>query len=202
MEYAYYLMAKDAGINMSPCELLPDGERAHFMTRRFDRKGNKKLHYQSLCAMDHADYKMPGQYSYEQLFSLMRSLRLSKSQALEMFRRAVFNIAARNHDDHTKNFGFILNDEHQWEIAPAFDVAYSYKPGSKWVNSHQLSLNGKRDDFKRQDLLVLAETFPKEALHIIEAVVEVVSRWPSYAREVGVPATLAKEIQSTHVLNI
>lgn len=202
MEYAYYLMAKDAGINMSPCELLPDGERAHFMTRRFDRRGNTKLHYQSLCAMDHADYKMPGQYSYEQLFSLMRSLRLSKSQALEMFRRAVFNIAARNHDDHTKNFGFVLDDEYKWELAPAFDVAYSYKPGSKWVNSHQLSLNGKRDDFERADLLVLAETFPKEALQIIEEVVDVVSQWPSYARKVDVPAQLAKEIQATHVLNI
>ncbi|MFT4824306.1 MAG: serine/threonine-protein kinase HipA [Halioglobus sp.] len=202
MEYAYYLMAKEAGINMSPCELLADGERAHFMTRRFDRAGNKKLHYQSLCAMDHADYKMPGQYSYEQLFSLMRSLRLSKSQALEMFRRTVFNIAARNHDDHTKNFGFVLNGEYQWEIAPAFDVAYSYKPGSKWVNSHQLSLNGKRDDFERGDLLVLAETFHKEATRIIEEVVEVVSQWPAYAREVAVPAALAKEIQSTHVLNI
>ncbi|MFK8048175.1 MAG: type II toxin-antitoxin system HipA family toxin [Halioglobus sp.] len=202
MEYAYYLMAMDAGINMSPCELLPDGERAHFMTRRFDRRGNTKLHYQSLCAMDHADYKMPGQYSYEQLFSLMRSLRLSKSQALEMFRRTVFNIAARNHDDHTKNFGFVLNDEYQWELAPAFDVAYSYKPGSKWVNSHQLSLNGKRDDFEREDLMVLAETFPKEALQIIEEVVEVVSHWSGYAKRVDVPARLASEIQEKLVLNI
>lgn len=202
MEYAYFLMAKDAGINMSPCELLLDGDRAHFMTRRFDRVGNKKLHYQSLCAMDHADYKMPGHYSYEQLFTLMRSLRMSKSQALEMFRRTVFNIVARNHDDHTKNFGFILNEDHRWQLAPAFDVAYSYKPGSKWVNSHQLSLNGKRDDFVRADLMLLGETFQKEAQHIIEEIVEVVSNWPKYAGEVDVLPALSREVQSAHVLNI
>lgn len=202
MEYAYFLMAKDAGINMSPCELLPDGDRAHFMTRRFDRVGNRKLHYQSLCAMDHADYKMPGHYSYEQLFALMRSLRLNKSQALEMFRRTVFNIVARNHDDHTKNFGFILNEDHRWELAPAFDVAYSYKPGSKWVNSHQLSLNGKRDDFVHADLMLLGETFPKEAQQIIEEIVEVVSNWPKYASEVGVLPALSAEIQNAHVLNL
>ena len=148
MEYAYYRMAKDAGINMSDCELLIDGTRAHFMTKRFDRIGNKRVHYQSLCAMDHADYNLPGHYSYEEMFSLMRSLRLNRAQALELYRRMVFNIVARNHDDHTKNFGFILNEKHRWDLSPAFDIAYSYKPGSKWLNSHQMSLNGKRDDLR------------------------------------------------------
>jgi len=126
------------------------------MTKRFDRDGNRKIHYQSLCAMDHADYKQPGHYSYEQLFSLMQVLRQSKIDPLELYRRRVFNIVARNHDDHTKNFGFILNEDFQWKLAPAFDKAYSYKPGSLWVNSHQLSLNGKRDHFTRQDLLIPA----------------------------------------------
>lgn len=202
MEYAYYRMAKDAGINMSDCELLMDGARAHFMTKRFDRIGNKKVHYQSLCSMDHADYKMPGHYSYEQLFSLMRSMRLSRAQALELYRRMVFNIVARNHDDHTKNFGFILNAQHRWELAPAFDIAYSYKPGSKWLNSHQMSLNGKRDDFTRKDLLAPAGKFKKEAIRIINEVTEIVSQWPRYAKEAEVSPDFAREIQSKHELGL
>lgn len=202
MEYAYYRMAKDAGINMSDCELLMDGARAHFMTKRFDRIGNKKVHYQSLCSMDHADYKMPGHYSYEQLFSLMRSMRLSRAQALELYRRMVFNIVARNHDDHTKNFGFILNEQYRWELAPAFDMAYSYKPGSKWLNSHQMSLNGKRDDFTRKDLLAPAGKFKKEASQIIDEIIEIVSQWSKYAKEAGVSPDFAREIQSTHELGL
>jgi serine/threonine-protein kinase HipA len=185
MEYAYYLMAKDAGINISPCELLIEGKRAHFLTKRFDRIGNYKLHYQSLCAMDHADYKKPGQYSYEQLFSVARQLRLSRVDAVEIYRRMVFNIAARNHDDHTKNTGFLLaGPREQWQLAPAFDIAYSYKPGSPWVNSHQISLNGKRDNFVREDLMQAASlisNFKKEAKQIIEQILSVVDAWDTYA---------------------
>ena len=202
MEYAYYLMAKAAGIQISPCELLLEGERAHFMTKRFDRVGNQKVHYQSLCAMDHADYKTPGSYSYEQLFSLMRTLRLSKSQALELYRRMVFNILARNQDDHTKNFGFILHAQQRWELAPAFDVAFSYKPGSPWVNAHQLSLNGKRDDFTLQDLLSPAASFLKEARQIIEEVATIVAQWPQYAQEAGVAPEFARHIQRCHRLSL
>ncbi|MEN0036355.1 MAG: type II toxin-antitoxin system HipA family toxin [Cellvibrio sp.] len=199
MEYAYYLMAKDAGIAMTPCELLFDGERAHFLTKRFDRIGNHKVHYQSLCAMDHADFKMPGYYSYEQLFSVARQLRLTRAEAVELYRRMVFNIIARNHDDHSKNFGFILpGPRMQWQLAPAFDVAYSYKPGSPWVNSHQLSLNGKRDNFTRADLLDAARllsNFNTEAKKIIQQTQDVVSQWEKYARNADVPASFAKEIQ-------
>jgi len=123
MEYAYYLMALDAGIAMMPCELLMDGQRAHFLTQRFDRIGNHKLHYQSLCAMDHADFKMPGYYSYEQLFAVARQMRLTRAEAVEIYRRMVFNIVARNHDDHSKNFGFILpGPRAQWQLAPAFAI--------------------------------------------------------------------------------
>ena len=200
MEYAYYLMAKAAGIRISPCELLLEGDRAHFMTKRFDRVGNTKIHYQSLCAMDHADYKSPGGYSYEQLFSLMRTLRLSKTQALELYRRMVFNIVARNQDDHTKNFGFILTDQQRWELAPAFDIAFSYKPGSPWVNAHQLTLNGKRDEFTLQDLLSPAASFLKEARQIIDEVVAIVAQWPRYAQEAGVSSPFARHIQQCHRL--
>jgi serine/threonine-protein kinase HipA len=198
MEYAYYLMAKDTGINISPSELLVDGKRAHFLTKRFDRIGNDKLHYQSLCAMDHADYKKPGHYSYEQLFSVARQLGLSRAEAIEIYRRMVFNIVARNHDDHTKNTGFLLYGPHEkWRLAPAFDIAYSYKPGSPWVNSHQLSLNGKRDNFTYEDLLQSANmlsNFNKEAKNIIKHVVDVVGQWPRYAEQAQVDSEFATRI--------
>ena len=200
MEYAYYLMAKDAGIAMTHSELLLEGERAHFLTQRFDRIGNRKLHYQSLCAMDHADFKMPGYYSYEQLFAVARQLRLTRAEATEIYRRMVFNIIARNHDDHSKNFGFILaGPRAQWQLAPAFDVAYSYKPGSPWVNAHQLSLNGKRDDFTRADLLSAAKlisNFTQEAKIIIQQIHETISQWESYAKSARVPPYLTREIQA------
>ncbi len=198
MEYAYYLMARDAGLQMAPSELLEEGGRAHFMTRRFDRAGNRKLHYVSLCAMDHADYKRPGTYSYEALLATARRLRLPRQDAVEIFRRMVFNVVARNHDDHSKNFGFLLDSPGAgWRLAPAFDVAYSYKPGSPWVNSHQLSLNGRREDFQRSDLLAVAgaiSNFSREAGEIITRTVEVVSEWRAYAGRAGVPEALRQEI--------
>jgi serine/threonine-protein kinase HipA len=199
MEYAYYLMAKDAGIQMSPCELLIEGKRAHFLTKRFDRIGNYKLHYQSLCAIDHADYKKPGHYSYEQLFSVARQLRLPRADAVEIYRRMVFNIIARNHDDHTKNTGFLLAGPREpWKLAPAFDIAYSYKPGSPWVDSHQMSINGKRENFVRDDLLEAAKlisNFSTEAKNIIEDIKAVVNNWNDYANLAGVNEHFSKTIK-------
>ena len=196
MEYAYYLMAKAAGITMSPCELLIENDRAHFMTKRFDREHNQKFHYQSLCAMAHADYKQPGHYSYEELFSLMRQLRLPRSEALQMFRRMVFNIVARNNDDHTKNFGFMLNEQGKWTLAPAFDVAYSYRPDSVWVSKSQLSLNGKQDNFTRADLMTLGRLFNQDGKNIIDEVIDVISNWRSFAKETQVFPELATLIES------
>ena len=197
MEYAYYLMATAAGVNMAPCELLIEGRRAHFMTKRFDRIGNHKCHYQSLCGIAHADFKQPGAFSYEELLSVARQLRLPRADAIELFRRMVFNVVARNHDDHCKNFGFVKNDLHApWQLSPAFDVAYSYKPGSPWVSSHQLSLNGKRDHFKRSDLLKVAAAIGnfREANDLIDEVVAVVGQWSKYAETAGVDQVFMQKI--------
>jgi len=206
MEFAYYLMAVDAGINMSPSELLIDGNRAHFMTKRFDRKGNKKLHYVSLCAMDHADYRKPGIYSYEQLLSTARQLKLARKDAIEIFRRMVFNVIARNHDDHTKNFGFLLaSKDSSWQLSPAFDIAYSYKKDSPWVNAHQMSLNAKRDNFTREDLLAvgaLIGNFKKDSNNIIDEVISVVSKWQYYADKATVFDALSYEIGCNHRINL
>lgn len=200
MEYAYYLMAKAAGINISPSELLIEGQRAHFMTKRFDREGKQKLHYVSLCAMDHTDYRQPGSYSYEQLLAVARQLKLPRADAIEIYRRMVFNVIARNHDDHSKNFGFILRDPSaSWRLSPAFDIAYSYKKDSPWVNSHQLSLNGKRDHFSRDDLLQVAEligNFKREANEIIEQLIHTVSQWSDYATRAGVFTSLHDEVKA------
>jgi serine/threonine-protein kinase HipA len=199
MEFAYYLMAKDAEINISESELLLENNRAHFITKRFDRIGNQKRHYVSLCAMDHADFKAPGAYSYEQLLSVARSLRLSRDEAIEIFKRMVFNVVARNHDDHTKNFGFILDSPSStWRLAPAFDIAYSYKKGSPWVNSHQMSINGKRDQFKISDLLAVASligNFEKKAPLIIDRILEVVGEWRYYAKQAKVFDWLQTEVE-------
>ncbi|MFC3193900.1 type II toxin-antitoxin system HipA family toxin [Marinicella sediminis] len=203
MEYAYYLMAKAAGIHMAHCELLEEGGRAHFMTRRFDRAGNQKLHYLSLCGMAHADYKKPGAYSYEALFGVARQLRLSRAEAIELYRRMVFNVVARNHDDHSKNFGFLKADLNaSWQLSPAFDVAYSYRADSPWVSSHQLSINGKRDGFERADLLAVGKQINhfREAGSIIEEVTDVVSSWPDYAAQAGVEPGFMAAIQNQHRL--
>lgn len=202
MEFAYFLMAQAAGVDISPCELLIEGERAHFLTQRFDRRGNDKLHYLSLCAMDQADYQQPGSYSYERLFAVVQALKLPHSQVLKLYRRMVFNVVARNHDDHTKNFGFMLDESNQWQLAPAFDVAFSYRPGSKFVSCHQMALNGKREDFSRADLLALADGFQDEARHIIDEVVDVVAQWPQYVKDAGVSLDFAQQIRDGHRLHL
>ena len=197
MEYAYFRMARDAGINIMDCELLERGGLAHFMTKRFDRRGRKKLHYQSLCAMDHADYKQPGSYSYEELLQTMRRLKLPRSDAIELYRRMVFNVVARNQDDHAKNFGFMITEEGDWSLAPAFDVAYSYKEDNKWINSHNLTINGKRDDFTRADLMAVGDgisNFSADAKLIINEITSVVARWEQYAVDAEVFPVLQKLI--------
>ncbi len=199
LEYAYYLMARDAGIAISDSELLVEGPRAHFMTRRFDRIGNRKLHYGSLCALDHADYKKPGTYSYEQLLAVARRLKLPREDAIEIFRRMVFNVIGRNHDDHSKNFGFILaGPGATWRLSPAFDVVYSYRKDSPWVAAHQMSLNGKREHFSREDIMAVAKLIGnfREAPKIIQRVLEVVSEWPAYAKQAGVFEPLQQEVAS------
>ena len=205
MEFVYYLMAKSCGIEMMPCRLLEEGGRRHFITQRFDRVSNTKVHVQTLNGLAHVDYNKPGSFSYAEIFSVARQLKLPATDALQILKRMVFNIIARNHDDHAKNLAFILRDE-GWSLAPAYDLAYSYKPGSKWVNSHWMSLNGKRDGFTRADfysLEKLSPLFGKSKIDsIIDETIECVSRWPTLAQEWGVPKLLIEEIYSNLRLNL
>lgn len=205
MEFVYHLMAKDCGIDMMPCHLLPEGNRRHFITQRFDRSGNEKVHVQTLNGLAHVDYKKPGSFSYAELFGVLRQLKLSAVDAEQLFRRMVFNIVARNHDDHSKNFGFMLRGD-VWGLAPAWDLAYSYKPGSKWVNSHWMSLNGKRDDFSRKDfysLEKLSPLFTRDRVNsIIDEIVEKISNWKKLATNTEVPKALIDEIAQNLRLSI
>ena len=205
MEYVYYLMAQACGIDMMPSHLLDEGPRRHFITQRFDRQDNKKIHIQTLNGLAHVDYKQPGSFSYAELFSVARELKLSASDAKELLRRLIFNIVARNHDDHSKNFSFILRDK-KWQLSPAYDVAYSYQPGSRWVNSHWMSLNGKREDFTRADLYTLEKISLRFSKNIIDAVidrtVECVSQWRTLAKINGVPKELIKLVESNLRLNL
>src|SRR5690606_21761279 len=131
--------------------------RAHFMTRRFDRPaGGGKLHLQSLCALAHYDFNQAGAYAYEQAFEVARALGLPPAALEELFRRAVLNLVARNQDDHTKNIAFLMDKAGRWSLAPAYDVAYSYNPAGRWTARHQMTLNGKTDDFELADVLAFA----------------------------------------------
>ncbi len=199
VEMAYHLMAKDAEIEMTECKLLEENNRAHFMTRRFDREpGIGKLHTQSLCAMRHFDFNDISHYSYEQLFETLRILGLPYPQAEQVFRRMVFNVIARNCDDHTKNFGFIMDKEGNWRLSPAFDVCHSYRPGSTWVSQQSLSVNGKRQNITRDDILSVAGQMNiKKADNIIHQINEVVKNWPDYAEETVVNPTLRDAITKT-----
>jgi serine/threonine-protein kinase HipA len=193
-------MAKDAGIQMTECRLLEENGRAHFMTRRFDRENGKgKLHVQSFCSMAHLDFNNIIDYSYEQLFETMRKLLLPYSEAEQLYRRMVFNnVASRNCDDHTKNFSFIMDKTGQWKLAPAYDACHAYRPDSNWVNQHCLSINGKRKDITRQDLLSVARKMNiKRPRQIIDQVASVVSGWKGYAEDAGVSQDLRDAIQKT-----
>jgi serine/threonine-protein kinase HipA len=201
VEMAYYLMAAACGIDMMPSRLLEENGRAHFMTMRFDRDGGDvKHHVQTFCAMKHADYNRVNSFSYEQLFQCMRELKLTYADAEQMFRRMVFNVIARNCDDHTKNFSFLLRQGGKWELAPAYDLCHAYRPGSQWVSQHALSINGKRKDITRADLLVIGESIRcKKASEIIDAIHDTVHEWKNFADAVHVNPALRDEIGRTLV---
>jgi len=203
IEYAYSLMAKAAGIVMTDCRILEEGGRAHFLTKRFDRVDGVKVHMQSLCAMAHYDFNMAGAYSYEQAFMVMRQLKLSKADAEQQYRRMLFNVIARNQDDHTKNIAFIMAQDGAWKLSPAFDLTYSHNPAGRWTNQHQMSIAGKRDGFTRDDLIGVGKSISlKSAAKIVDEVMDAVSRWPEFANDADVPLKIVREITENHRLSL
>ena len=200
IEFAYHRMAVDCGISMSECRLFEEGGRRHFMTRRFDRLPDGcKLHMQSLAALAHLDFNQAGAHSYEQAFQLIRQLGLSAAAAEQMFRRMAFNIVARNQDDHVKNIAFLMDRSGAWSLAPAFDVTYSFQPSGAWTATHQMTLNGKRDEFVQSDFEMgskAAGLKRGQARKIVGEVRDVVRRWQEYADEAGVTPGQRDQIQN------
>jgi len=201
VEMAYHLMAKDAGLEMTECRLLEEKSRAHFMTKRFDRNpDNRKVHMQSFFALQHFDFNDINSYAYEQLFETMRTLGLPYPQAEQLFRRMVFNVLARNCDDHTKNFAFLMTEDGKWRLSPAFDICHSYRPGSTWVSHQSLSVNGKRQNIRRHDFLSVAKQMNiKKAPSIVADINKIVSNWLEYAEQTKVTPDLRDSIDKTLV---
>jgi serine/threonine-protein kinase HipA len=198
IEYAYYLMAtRFAGIDMSPCRLLHENGRAHFMTKRFDREHNAKHHIQSLCALRHLDFQQRETHAYEQYFGAIVQLRLGDAALVQAFRRMAFNVMARNCDDHTKNFAFRLRQGGAWELTPAYDVTHAHSPASEWTRQHLMGVNGKFDDVSRGDLRALADRFSiPETERALADVRAAIAAWPDVAGEAGVPDAGIRKIQA------
>lgn len=201
IEYAYYLMAKQAGIEMSECRLERRGDSCHFLTRRFDRDidSGDKIHMLSLCGIAHFDFNEPGA-SYEEAVGVMRNLSLSHKDIQELYRRMVFNVLAKNHDDHTKNISFLMDRKGIWRLAPAYDVTYAYNPIGKWTSRHQMSINGKLDNFSRRDLLQSAKNMEirlATAESIINQVEGSIALWPKFAQEASLSEEKAIKIGKT-----
>ena len=198
LEYTYSQIAKEAGIQMTECRLLEDGDHRHFMTRRFDRTENGgKLHYQSLTAIAHYDFNIAGAYSYEQAFAIARQIGLSTADIEQMYRRAVFNICARNQDDHTKNIGFLMDKRGNWSLAPAFDVTYAYNPAGRWTGTHQMTFNGKREKFTLDDFKAAAKSaglVQGRYKRILEQVQDALAGFNKRAKANDVPKKLVQEV--------
>jgi len=202
IEYGYSLMARAAGIDMSDCRLLEEGGRAHFMTRRFDRLDHgEKVHVQTLCALTGLDFRQIGAHDYSQLFLLLYQLGLGPESRGEAFRRIVFNVAAANCDDHTKNFSFVLARNGQWALAPAYDVTHAHSPTSRWTRQHLMAVNGQSTHISRRDVLEVADRFAVPTVSdIMGDVLDAVSQWPAFAERAGVPErttdTIARDIET------
>lgn len=202
IEYAYYLMATQAGIAMTQSRLLEENGRAHFMTKRFDREGcSTKHHIQTLCAMNHIDYKMKSTNSYEQLLMTLSELTLPHNAYVEVFRRMIFNIMGRNCDDHSKNFSFLLKEGSDWELAPAYDVTFAHNPKGEWTSQHLMSVNGKYKNFTANDILEVASRFGVgEAKQLLIQVREAIQAWPTFAKEAALNNEEIKRIKKLHIL--
>lgn len=208
IEYAYYLMARDCGLEMMPSRLMEEHGRAHFLTQRFDRVVDNegkthRLHMTTLCGIAHMDFNDPLAHSYEQAFAVMRLLGLPYPSAVELFRRMCFNVIARNCDDHTKNTSFLMDPQGDWHLAPAYDITFAYDPKNLWLHQHQMSINGKRSDITRDDLLGVAKDMNiKKAEAIIDEVLAGVKTWKKWAKEAEVDPKQVAAICSLHLSDL
>ena len=203
IEYAYYLMAEMAGIKISESKLFTENNRSHFMTKRFDRENGKKIHMQTLCGLAHFDYNQAGAYSYEQAFQVIRKLNLSHEDSIQLFKRMIFNVLSRNQDDHTKNISFLMREDGKWRLSPAYDVTYSFDSSNIWLSTHQMSINGKRDNFKISDFEKIAKDENiKNWKSIFEEVLSGVLLWENFAKDLEIEKDKISNIKKMHRLSL
>ncbi|MHB1208992.1 MAG: type II toxin-antitoxin system HipA family toxin [Acidimicrobiales bacterium] len=196
IEYAYSLMASAAGLDMTPCRLLAEGPRRHFMTRRFDRDSDGgRIHVLSLAALAHLDQRLVGVHSYDQYLATVKQLGLALTSLEQAYRRMVFNVAAVNRDDHTKNFAFMRTRDGQWELAPAFDITHAYRADSEWTSRHNLRVNAKTEAITLDDLYVVGDRHEVPGYKsIVHEVIETVGAWPEFAATAELDATVLKAV--------
>ena len=189
---------------MSPSFLLPENDRAHFLTKRFDRnEAGEKIHMQTLSGLTGMDYRQPDLYSYEQVFTVLRQMKLPQKMIEQQYRRMVLNVVARNQDDHVKNISFLMDKSGKWALSPAYDISYSHNPGGVWTNKYQLSINGKRDGFEKSDLIKIgSENNIPSRTSIVSEIIEVVGNWRKYAKEVDIDKEIANQIGKAHRLSL
>ena len=203
IEYAYHLMARAAGVEMSDCRLMHENGRSHFMTRRFDRTAaGRKIFMQTLCGIAHMDFNQAGAYGYEQALDIAQRIGLTRDELRQMYRRMAFNVMARNQDDHTKNIAFLMDKRGAWSLAPAYDVIFCYNPDGFWTRRHQMSVNGKHDNFTAGDFHAVAKRFDlfsaPAAEQVLEEIDVALARWPEFANAAGVPETTVRAIAEKH----
>ena len=187
VEYAYSLMARAAGVQMTDCRLW---NRRHFMTRRFDRlPDGGKLHMQTLGGLAHMDFNNPILYSYEEAFDVTRKLVNDARANEQLFRRMVFNVFAWNCDDHVKNISYLMDRDGKWTLSSAYDMCYAYNPAGDWTSRHQMSINGERIGITDDDLVACAargNISSRRARAFISEVRDAVREWPKFAAEAEV----------------
>ena len=189
IEYGYYLMAKAAGVIMNECRLLEDAGYAHFITKRFDRNNNKKIHMQTLGAISHIDYNIPGLCSYEQAAYYMNRLGIPYSDVEQFYRRMVFNVILINQDDHVKNVSFLMDKNGVWRLSPAYDVTFAYDSSNMWLKAHQMLINGKSSDISYGDLIkcgINMGVSKRKCDAIISYIEDVAKRFSDYMEMAGV----------------
>lgn len=202
IEYAYYLMATSAGIDMMTCRLLEENGRAHFLTKRFDRIDGEKVHVLSLACMAHFGWNPPGAYGYENAFAVMRQLGLDYPSMAQQYRRMVFNALTKNLDDHTKNISYTMGKDGVWKLSPAYDLIFSYNPDDLLGDRHKMTINGKQSQITDADFLAVADAIGiNKPQTIIDELREVVSQWPVFADQAGVNKKLSLAIGEAHQMD-
>lgn len=194
VEYAYSLMAADAGIDMPTTRLFETSEGDRFFgVKRFDRDGNRRIHVHTFGNLIQANFRIPSA-DYADLLKTALLLTRNHQDVLRAYRRMVFNVLAHNRDDHVKNFAFILDAAAgEWTLSPAYDLTRTTGPGGE--HTMTLAGEGKNPDRSHMNQLARqADISQKDADRIFNEVKSAITNWPDHAATAGVSPTNTNRI--------